>query len=188
MALCPNLFHSRGIRESFEILTSLARTGDQNSFTRPFIQSAFVGRLVNARHCPRGVAIHRGRQTREPAILMPGQESTECPKSTVEGHPPGAPTLHSGSTSFFRPLQSLASSLSALHPNHHALVIVGPGSKGTFIICNHLSKPDGAFNKSCEHLNSFFLSDLEQGFPERTGKNNTFLYPKVTRKLGCDTF
>lgn len=63
MALFPNPFHSRGgIKESFEIFTYLARIGGQNSFIRPF-----VDHLVNVKYSPQGVAIHRGRQSREAA-------------------------------------------------------------------------------------------------------------------------
>lgn len=89
MDLFPTPLISSGrIMESFEIFTYLARIGDQNSFICPFIQSMFVDHLVNVRHYPPGVAIHRGKQTRESVILMPERGNTECYQGTVEGHPP----------------------------------------------------------------------------------------------------
>lgn len=64
----------------------------------------------------------------------------------------------------------------------------GPEWKGTVITRNHLPNPDSAFNKSCELLNSLFLSDSKQIFRKNRKKQLTFLNPKVTGKFGNDTF
>lgn len=168
MELFPNPFLSTGkIKESFEIFTYLARIGDQNSFICPLIQSIFVDHLVNVKHYPQGVTIHRGKPTRESVISVPKWENTECFQALWRGTPP-----HLGSTCHFSASFSPWLLTSALHPNHDALVTVGSRFQGTCDICNHLLKPDGAFSKSCEHLIGFFLSDLKQRFPEGTGKNN----------------
>lgn len=43
-----------------------------------------------------------------------------------------------------------------------------PTVRGFSSLNNHLPKPDSAFNKSCEHLNSLFLSDSKQKEQEKT--------------------
>lgn len=170
MDLFQTPFISTGrIKGSFEIFTYLAKMGDQNSFICPFLRSLFVDHLVNVRHYPPGVVILRGKQRRELVILMPEWGITERHQGTVEGHPP----LSWGALFFLLPASVLGLLTSALHPNHDALVTVGPRFSGDLCVtCRHLPKPDGAFNKSCEHLIGLFLSNLKRRFPERTGKNN----------------
>lgn len=109
MELFPNPFLSTGrIKESFEIFTYLARNGDQNSFICPLIQSIFVDHLVNVKHYPQGVTIHRGKPTRESVISVPKWENTECFQAVWRG----IPASLGEHLSFFRQLQSLDPPLS----------------------------------------------------------------------------
>lgn len=117
---------------------------------------------------------------REAATLMP--QSRKCRMLREQWRAPalrvGGPCLSSA---------HLLGLLTLTQPQCACLWLWSPGSKGNVIICNHLPKPDAAFNKSCEHLNSFFLSDLEISRKNRK-KQLTFLNPKVTEKFGSDTF
>lgn len=115
------------IKGSLEIFTYLARIGDQNSFVCPFIRSMFVDHLVNVRHYPPGVALHRGKQTSESVILMPEWGNTEGQQGTVGGtHPSLGERL-----SFFCQLQSPASSPGPCTSATMHWWLWGPGSQGT---------------------------------------------------------